>query len=220
VTVVVLLGAPGAGKGTQAEILADRIGVPHIATGDLFRAAVRDDTAIGREAAAYMSRGELVPDGITVGMLLERLGRRDAAAGAVLDGFPRNREQAAALDAALDARGAQVDRAVNIEVPADELVRRLSGRWTCRAEGHIYNEVGHPPRTAGVCDIDGSALYQRDDDRVETIRARLAQQLGALGDVIAYYRGRGVLGSVDGTGPVEAVTAALVAQVAASSRSA
>jgi adenylate kinase len=214
-TVVVLLGAPGAGKGTQAAILAERLGVPHIATGDLFRAAVRDDTAIGREAAAYMSRGELVPDAITIGMLLERLGRKDAAPGAVLDGFPRNREQAAALDGALVARGAQVDRAVLIEVPADELVRRLSGRWICRKEGHVYHERKHPPSKDGICDIDGSALYQRDDDRPETIRARLAQQLGALGDVIAYYRDRGVLGSVDGTVSVPDVTAALVAQVTA-----
>ncbi len=218
-TVVVLLGPPGAGKGTQAKILADRLGVPHIATGDLFRAAVRDDTEIGREAAAFMSRGELVPDGVTVRMLLDRLARRDAAAGAVLDGFPRNREQAAALDTALEARDARVDRALNIEVPADALVRRLSGRWTCRTQGHVYHEVHNPPRTPGKCDIDGSALYQRDDDRVETVRARLAQQLGALGDVVAYYRERAVLGSVDGTGPIDAVTAALVAQVAALTRS-
>jgi adenylate kinase len=220
VTVVVLLGPPGAGKGTQAMILADRLGVPHIATGDLFRAAVRDDTEIGREAAAYMSRGELVPDAVTVRMLLERLAGHDAAAGAVLDGFPRNRGQAAALDTALEARGARVDRALNIEVPAEALVRRLAGRWTCRAQGHVYHEVHNPPRTPGKCDIDGSPLYQRDDDRVETVRARLAQQLGALGDVVSYYKKRGVLGSVDGTASIDDVTAALVAQVAALSRSA
>ena len=219
-TVVVLLGAPGAGKGTQAATLADRLGIPHIATGDLFRAAVRDGTDIGREAGDYMSRGELVPDGITVQMLLDRLGRADAAAGAVLDGFPRNREQAVALDTALGARGARVDRAIHIEVPADDLVRRLSGRWTCRAEGHIYHDVSHPPRVLGICDIDGSALYQRDDDRVETIRARLAQQLGALGEVVAYYRERGVLGQVDGRGTIDAVTAAVLAQVAALPRTA
>lgn len=218
-TVVLLLGAPGAGKGTQAKIVADRLGLPHIATGDLFRAAVRDGTDVGREADAYMSRGELVPDAITVRMLLERLGKRDAAAGAVLDGFPRNREQAAALDTELAARSARVDRAIHIDVPADELVRRLSGRWTCRAEGHVYHDVSHPPRVPGVCDIDGSALYQRDDDRVETIRARLAQ-LGALAEVIAYYRERGVLGWVDGRGTIDAVTAAVLAQVATLIRSA
>jgi adenylate kinase len=220
VTVLVLLGAPGAGKGTQAPIMAERLGIPHIATGDMFRAAVREDTDIGREAAAYMSRGELVPDLITVRMLLERLGRPDAAAGAVLDGYPRNREQAAALDDALVARGARVDRAISIDVPADELVRRLSGRWTCRADGHVYHDVSHPPRTPGVCDVDGSALYQRDDDRVETIRARLAQQLNALGDVIAYYRDRGILGTVDGLLPIDVVTEELVAQVASLPRSA
>ena len=217
--VVVLLGAPGAGKGTQAKIVAERLGLPHIATGDLFRAAVRDGTEIGREADAYMSRGELVPDAMTVRMLLERLGRRDAAGGAVLDGFPRNRGQAAALDTELAARSAGVDRAIHIDVPADELVRRLSGRWICRADGHVYHDVSHPPRVAGVCDIDGSALYQRDDDRIETIRARLAQQLGALGDVIAYYRERGVLGWVDGRGTIEVVTAAVLGQVASLIRS-
>jgi adenylate kinase len=207
--VVVVLGPPGAGKGTQAVILAERLGVPHIATGDLFRSAARDGTPMGREAASFMKRGELVPDEITLRMLLERLRRRDAARGAVLDGFPRNRNQAEALDEALGERGMRVDRAINIEVPAEDLVRRLAGRWTCRAAGHIYHEVSHPPRVPGVCDIDGSALYQRDDDRVETIRARLAQQLGALAQVAAYYRDRSVLATVDGRGSIEQVTAAI-----------
>jgi adenylate kinase len=207
--VVVVLGPPGAGKGTQAVILAGRLGVPHIATGDLFRSAARDGTPMGREAASFMKRGELVPDEITLRMLLERLRRRDAARGAVLDGFPRNRNQAEALDEALAERGMRVERAVNIEVPAEDLVRRLAGRWTCRAAGHIYHEVSQPPRVPGVCDIDGSALYQRDDDRVETIRARLAQQLGALAEVAAYYRDRGILATVDGRGSIEQVTAAI-----------
>jgi adenylate kinase len=212
--VVVILGPPGAGKGTQAVVLAQRLGVPHIATGDLFRSAVRDGTPIGREAAAYMQRGELVPDEITVQMLLERLRRRDAAGGAVLDGFPRNRRQAEALDAALAGRDMRVERAINIEVPAEDLVRRLAGRWQCRAAGHVYHEVSHPPRVRGVCDIDGSPLYQRDDDRVETIRARLAQQLGALAEVVAYYRERGVLATVDGRGPIDRVTEAIADVVA------
>ena len=207
--VVVILGPPGAGKGTQAAILAKRLGVPHIATGDLFRSAARAGTQIGREAAAFMKRGELVPDEVTVQMLLDRLRRRDAANGAVLDGFPRNRLQAEALDRALTERGMRVDRAINIEVPAEDLVRRLAGRWTCRAAGHIYHEVSNPPRVPGVCDIDGSALYQRDDDRVETIRARLAQQLGALAEVAAYYRERGILSTVDGRGSIEQVTEAI-----------
>ena len=207
--VVVILGPPGAGKGTQAVILAKRLGVPHIATGDLFRSAARAGTQIGREAAAFMKRGELVPDEVTVQMLLDRLRRRDAANGAVLDGFPRNRLQAEALDRALSERGMRVDRAINIEVPAEDLVRRLAGRWTCRAAGHIYHEVSNPPRVPGVCDVDGSALYQRDDDRVETIRARLAQQLGALAEVATYYRERGILSTVDGRGSIEQVTEAI-----------
>jgi adenylate kinase len=207
--VVVILGPPGAGKGTQAAILAKRLGVPHIATGDLFRSAARAGTQIGREAAAFMKRGELVPDEVTVQMLLDRLRRRDAANGAALDGFPRNRLQAEALDRALAERGMRVDRAINIEVPAEDLVRRLAGRWTCRAAGHIYHEVSNAPRVQGVCDIDGSALYQRDDDRVETIRARLAQQLGALAEVATYYRERGILSTVDGRGSIEQVTEAI-----------
>lgn len=213
-TVVVLLGAPGAGKGTQAPLLAERLGVPHVATGDLFRSAVRDGTAIGLEAAGYMERGELVPDEITIRMLLERLRQPDAADGAILDGFPRNRRQAEALDAALAERGGRVERAITLEVPADDLVRRMSGRWVCRAAGHVYNEVDRPPRVAGICDLDGSALYQRDDDRVETIRTRLALQLGALADVVAYYREREMLGTVDGGRPVTDVSESLYRQVA------
>ncbi|MBF6605522.1 MAG: adenylate kinase [Chloroflexi bacterium] len=212
-TVVVLLGAPGAGKGTQAPILAARLAVPHVATGDLFRTAVRDGTTVGLEAAGYMERGELVPDEITIRMLLERLRERDAADGAILDGFPRNRHQAEALDAALTERGGRVDRAIAIEVPAEELVRRMSGRWLCRAAGHVYNEVSRPPRVPGVCDIDESPLYQRDDDRAETIRSRLVLQLGALGDVVSYYRERGALGTVDGRQAVAEVTEALIREV-------
>ena len=210
-TVIVLLGAPGAGKGTQADILAERLGLPHVATGDLFRAAVRDGSPIGLEARRYMERGQLVPDDITIKMLLDRLEARDAATGVILDGFPRNRAQAETLDAALAGRGAAVDRAIAIDVPSDELVRRLSGRWICRDAGHVYNETAHPPRVAGRCDLDGSPLLQRDDDKAETIRARLAIQLSSLRDVVAYYRATGVLRQVDGVAPIDAVTAALLA---------
>jgi adenylate kinase len=208
-TVVVLLGAPGAGKGTQADLLAERLGVPHVATGDLFRAAVRDGSPIGLEARRYMERGHLVPDDITIRMLLDRLSQRDAADGVILDGFPRNRPQAEALDAALHAKRAIVDRAISIEVSSDELVRRLSGRWVCRQSGHVYNQSTNPPRVPGRCDLDGSTLIQRGDDTVETIRARLAQQLSSLRDVVAYYRDTGVLRTVDGVQTIEAVTAAL-----------
>jgi adenylate kinase len=215
-TVVVLLGPPGAGKGTQAKVLEEKLGLPHIATGDLFRAALREGTPVGREARLYMDQGQLVPDEITIRMLLERLDQRDAANGAILDGFPRNRPQAEALDQALDERGAKVDRALNIDVPADEVVRRMSGRWTCEADGHVYHETANPPRVPGKCDIDGSRLVQREDDRIETVRARLAQQLGALRDVVGYYRRRGVLRTIDGRQSIDAVSGALLAELDAS----
>jgi adenylate kinase len=210
VTVVVLLGAPGAGKGTQAAVLTQRLGIPHVSTGDLFRSAVREGSAIGNEARRYMERGQLVPDDITIRMLLDRLSEPDAANGVVLDGFPRNRAQAIALDDALAERGSQVDRALSIEVPLDELVRRLSGRWICAAEGHVYNETTNPPAVPGVCDLDGSPLIQREDDRPETIRARLAEQLDSLGEVIDHYRTTGVLREIDGVRPIEDVTESLV----------
>jgi adenylate kinase len=210
---LVLLGAPGAGKGTQAQILSGHLGIPHVATGDLFRAAVRSGSAIGLEARRYMEQGQLVPDDITVGMLLDRLAQPDARNGVILDGFPRTQLQAEALDAALAVQGASVDAALQIEVPRDELVRRMSGRSICEANGHVYNEVSHPPQVAGQCDLDGSPLRQRDDDRVETIRARLAQQLDALREVSLHYRERGVLRTVDGRRTVEAVTVELLSLV-------
>jgi adenylate kinase len=209
VNVVVLLGAPGAGKGTQAPLLAARLEIPVVATGDLFRASVRDGTQLGMEARRYMDAGQLVPDEITVRLLLERLGRPDAAAGVILDGFPRTGVQAAALDDALAARDQAVSAAVLVDVPAEELVRRMSGRWVCRAAGHPYHEVSSPPHTAGICDLDGSELYQRKDDRPETIRARMDQQLGALGQVIEHYRSSGVLRTVDGLQGIHEVASAI-----------
>ncbi len=206
---VVLLGAPGAGKGTQAPLLADRLGIPVVATGDLFRSAVRDGTPLGVQARRYMDAGQLVPDEITVGLLLDRLSRPDAADGVILDGFPRTGVQAQALDAALADRDSAVAAAVLVDVPAEELVRRLSGRWICRASGHPYHEVSSPPRVAGRCDIDGSELYQRPDDRPETIRARMAQQLGALDEVIGHYRDAGLLRTVDGLQPIDVVASAI-----------
>ena len=207
--VVVLLGAPGAGKGTQAPLLAARLGIPVVATGDLFRAAVRDGTPLGMEARRYMDAGQLVPDEITVRLLLERLARPDAAGGVILDGFPRTGVQASALDGALRDRGEAVSAAVLVDVPAEELIRRMSGRWICRAAGHPYHEVSSPPHTAGVCDLDGSELYQRVDDRPETIRARMDQQLGALEQVIEHYRASGVLRTVDGLQGIHEVAAAI-----------
>jgi adenylate kinase len=216
-TVVVLLGAPGAGKGTQADILSERAGIPHVATGDLFRAAVRESSAIGLEARRYMERGRLVPDDITIRMLLDRLDAPDAAAGVILDGFPRNRAQAEALASALAERGSRVDRAVNIEVPTDELVRRLSGRWVCRDSGHVYNESTNPPQVEGRCDIDGSSLVQREDDKPDTIRARLTQQLASLGEVIDYYDDAGLLRVVNGLQSIDEVAQDMLSAVTSES---
>ena len=213
--VVVLLGAPGAGKGTQAQILSERLGLAHVATGDLFRAAVRDETALGVVAKGYMDRGELVPDAVTIEMLLERLGQPDATAGILLDGFPRNTAQAVVLDEALGEKGGRVDVAPYIEVPEADLVARLGGRWICRAQGHPYHEQTKPPQKPGVCDVDGSELYQRSDDQPATVQARLRQQLGALDAVVEYYRGHGVLRVVDGRRPIDQVSGELLAAIAA-----
>lgn len=218
--VLVLLGAPGAGKGTQAEILAPRLNLLHLATGDMFRAAAEQGTPIGLEAKAYMDRGELVPDDVTVRMLLERLTAPDARQGVLLDGFPRTPAQAGALDAALAERSARVEEAILIDVPPEELVTRLSGRLVCRAEGHIYNEISKPPRVRGICDIDGSELYEREDDKVETVRARLRQQIPELLEVCDHYRAQGKLRTVDGTRPIAEVTEELVAELTQASGSA
>ena len=209
-TVVVLLGAPGAGKGTQANFIERRLGLPHLASGDLLRAAVSAGSAIGREADRYMSRGQLVPDDTIIRVFLERLSQPDAAGGAVLDGFPRTRNQAEALDAALAEHGRRVDRAVLIEVPTEDLVLRAGGRWICSAAGHPYHAIAHPPQVPGVCDIDGSELVQRADDAEVTVRARMAQQLGALEDVVDHYRSLGVLASVYGRQPIRDVTEAVL----------
>jgi len=211
--VVVLLGAPGAGKGTQAQILSERLGLAHVATGDLFRAAVRDETPLGLVAKGYMDRGELVPDAVTIEMLLERLARPDAAAGILLDGFPRNIAQAEVLDKALAEAGGRVDVAPYIEVPEADLVARLGGRWICRAGGHPYHEQTRPPQKPGVCDLDGSELYQRTDDQPATVQARLRQQLGALDAVVNHYRSNGVLWTVDGRRTIEQVTGDLLGAI-------
>jgi adenylate kinase len=185
----------------------------HVATGDLFRAAVRDETPLGLVAKGYMDRGELVPDAVTIEMLLERLARPDAAAGILLDGFPRNIAQAEVLDKALAEAGGRVDVAPYIEVPEADLVARLGGRWICRAGGHPYHEQTRPPQKPGVCDVDGSELYQRTDDQPATVQARLRQQLGALDAVVNHYRSNGVLWTVDGRRTIEQVTGDLLGAI-------
>ena len=203
---VLILWCAGGGKGTQAPILAERLGVPVLASGDLLRAAVAAGTALGREADRFMSRGQLVPDETIVRVFLDRLEAADAVDGAILDGYPRTRVQAEALDDALAEAGRRVDLAGYIDVPLEDLVLRMASRRICTANGHVYNLVSNPPAVAGVCDIDGSDLVQRDDDAEATVRARMAQQVPALLEVVEHYRAHGVLRSVDGDQPIDAVT--------------
>jgi adenylate kinase len=205
-TVVVLLGAPGAGKGTQAPIIAETLGVPILASGDLLRAAVAAGTPLGREAERYMGRGQLVPDDTIVRVFLDRLEKTDARGGAVLDGFPRTVVQAEALDRALEEAGRRVDRAIFIDVEPEDLIRRMSNRRICTANGHVYNLASNPPVVGDVCDIDGSALVQRPDDDEATVRARMKEQIPPLLEVVDHYRKAGVLQNVDGREPISAVS--------------
>lgn len=198
-----LLGVPGAGKGTQAKRLSAALELPHISSGDLFRENRKQGTRIGREAQKYISRGELVPDEITIEMIEERLGRLDGAEGAILDGYPRTARQAEALE---NMAGGIVRAAVHVEVPIERLVERMSGRRVCREQGHVYHIVHNPPRQQGICDVDDSELYQREDDKPETVRHRLQVYEERTAPLIDYYRERGVLVSVNGDQPIKAVT--------------
>jgi adenylate kinase len=209
---IVLLGPPGAGKGTQAQRLAESTKLLHISTGDMFRENVAAGTELGKLAKTYMDRGDLVPDEVTIKMLLERISRPEAAAGAMFDGFPRNVVQAAALDEALASKGARIDHALLISVPDDELVARLGGRWICRNCGHLYHERNDPPKQTGVCDECGGELYQREDDRPEVVRNRLEKQKPPA-DLIEHFRKSGVLTEINGLQSLDAVTAALEAAI-------
>lgn len=206
---IVLLGPPGAGKGTQAQRIAEATKLLHISTGDMFRENVKNETPLGKLANEYMSKGELVPDEVTIKMLLERISREDAKAGAMFDGFPRNVVQAKALDEALRGQGAKVDFALLISVRDEELVSRLGGRWICRNCGRLYHERNDPPKSPGVCDACGGELYQRDDDKPDVVRSRLEKQKPPA-DLIEHYRAAGVLKEIDGEQPLDAVTAALL----------
>ncbi len=210
-SVIVLLGPPGAGKGTQAPVIAEHLGVPILGSGDLLRTAVAAGTSLGREADTYMSRGRLVPDATIVRVFLDRLEQPDATAGAVLDGFPRTRVQAEALDEALAEAGRRVDHAVLVDVPTEELITRMANRRICTANGHVYNLASNPPLQPGICDLDASELVQREDDREETVRARMQQQIPPLLDVVDHYRRNGVLSTVDGRLPIEQVSEAVIA---------
>lgn len=212
-TFIVLLGPPGVGKGTQAKILAEKTKLAHISSGDLFRENVKNQTELGRLAKSYMDRGELVPDDVTIGMIRERLSRPDCEAGAILDGFPRTPAQADALEKMLAEFGGQVDYVPYITAAEEVLVERASGRWTCRAKGHIYHQKFNPPRQAGICDEDGSELYQRDDDKVETVATRIKVYLEQTMPLVDHYRKSGKVIEIDGAQPVQRVTEALLSAI-------
>ena len=205
-TVIVLLGPPGAGKGTQAPLVAEHLGVPILASGDLLRAAATAGTSLGREAERYMNRGQLVPDATIVGVFLDRLGQPDAQNGAILDGFPRTRVQAQALDDALAGAGRRVAGAIYIDLPTEDVVARMANRRICADKGHVYNLLWKQPKVEGICDLDGSPLRQRADDEESTVRARMAQQLPPLAEVVDHYESAGILSSVDGRQSIEDVS--------------
>ena len=211
--ILLLVGAVGAGKGTQAGILSREFGLPHLASGNLFRAAMAAGTELGEQARGYMERGELVPDEITIGMFMDELAKPIASRGAILDGFPRTVGQAEALDETLARQGERIRRVISIEVPFESLVRRVAGRWVCPQCGTPYHEDSDPPQVPGICDRDGTPLRQRDDDRSEVVRARLERQVPPMLEVVAHYEAAGIVDHLDGTQPIEAVTDAIRASV-------
>ena len=207
---LVLLGPPGSGKGTQAQRLVERYKIPQISTGDIFRQAVRDQTELGKKAKEYMDRGELVPDEVVVGMVEERLGQSDCKNGFILDGFPRTIAQAEALDKLLAGKGEKLDAVLEISVPDEEVVKRLSGRRTCRQCGAMYHIEFNPPKEPGKCDKCGGELYQRDDDKEEVIKSRLQVYHSQTAPLIEYYQKEGLLKKIDGLGGIEEVFARIV----------
>lgn len=204
--ILLLVGSVGAGKGTQAAALGQELGLAHLASGNIFRQALRDGSELGMRARTYMERGDLVPDDITIEMFMNELSQPAAARGAILDGFPRTVAQAQALDETLAARGERIETVISIEVPVEELVERVAGRRVCPQCGTPYHVVGDPPRVPGRCDNDGAELQQRDDDRPEVVRARLAKQVVPMLEVLEHYEQRGIVQHVDGTRPIADVT--------------
>jgi adenylate kinase len=207
---LVLLGAPGAGKGTQAAIISQKLGLAHIASGDLFRQAVEEGTKLGQSVKAYMNKGVLVPDEVTIQLISERLNESDCKTGCVFDGFPRTVEQAGVLDKMLASRGEAIDKAVYIEVPEEELLKRLSGRWICRTCQTPYHAVTSPPKIPGKCDKCGGELYQRSDDTEETIRERLKVYFTQTTPVLSYYKAAGKLATVNGRLGIEEVAEEII----------
>ncbi|EGY4446817.1 adenylate kinase [Listeria monocytogenes] len=195
---LVLMGLPGAGKGTQAEQIVEKYNIPHISTGDMFRAAMKNNTELGRKAKSFMDNGDLVPDEVTNGIVRERLSEDDAKDGFLLDGFPRTVEQAQELENILSDLGTELDAVINIDVEKDVLMKRLTGRWICRTCGKTYHEIYNPPKVAGKCDLDGGALYQRDDDKKETVEKRLNVNMKQTKPLLDFYSEKGKLHNING----------------------
>ena len=196
---IIMLGAPGAGKGTQAKMIAEKYGIPHVSTGDIFRANIKNGTELGKEAKGYMDRGELVPDELTVRILLDRVAQEDCKNGYILDGFPRNIPQAEVLEKELEKLGEKIDAAIDMEVPDESIIRRMSGRRACSSCGATYHIVNVPPKKEGICDVCGEALILRDDDKEETVQKRLDVYHEQTQPLIEFYTKKGILKTVDGT---------------------
>ena len=211
---LILLGPPGSGKGTQGERLQNDFALPYYATGDILRAAVKEGSELGRQAKEYMDRGDLVPDELIIAMIGERVQSEEASDGFILDGFPRTVPQAEALDEEMEDLGRKITASLLIDVPDEEVVRRLGGRRTCEQGGHVYHVEFNPPEKEGVCDVDGSKLIVRDDDEPEVIRNRLEQYKRKTEPLIAYYEDRGLLHRIDGARPPDEVEEEIQAQIA------
>jgi adenylate kinase len=210
-TFIVLLGPPGVGKGTQAELVSVAMGLPHISSGDLFRENIKNESELGKLAQSFMNKGELVPDDVTIKMIRARLSRPDCKDGALLDGFPRTTIQADSLENLLNEFGGKVNYVPYITASETTLIERLTGRWICKAQGHVFHEKNNPPLKSGMCDFDKSPLYQRDDDKAETVIRRIQVYFLQTAPLITYYRERGLLSEIDGSQSIENVTAALMA---------
>ncbi|MFC4075392.1 adenylate kinase [Salinithrix halophila] len=215
---IVLMGLPGAGKGTQADRITEAVHIPHISTGDMFRLAVKEGTPLGLEAKSYMDEGQLVPDRVTIGIVRERLGKDDCAEGFMLDGFPRTVPQAEALDEILKEMGRSLDHVIYIEVAEEELLKRLTGRRICRDCGATYHVVFNPPKTPGVCDRCSGELYQREDDTEETVAKRLAVNMEKTQMLVDYYKKQGNLRPIDGQQPIEHVTETILGHLKGAAR--
>ena len=203
---IILMGLPGAGKGTQASEIVKKFPIPHISTGDMFRKAIKEETDLGKEAKSYMDRGELVPDEVTVGIVKERISEDDAKKGFLLDGFPRTIEQAEALSGIMQELDRKIDAVINIEVPEEELMNRLTGRRICEKCGTTYHLVFNPPKVEGICDLDGGKLYQREDDNPETVANRLNVNVKQSKPILSFYDEKGVLKNIDGSKDINKVT--------------